>query len=70
MAVIWERSGEAFYADIDAADGTRHHLIVERMPAGGWDWSVWWQTDGTRGVHSGPADSVQEAMRKAEAAAT
>ena len=32
MAVIWERSGEAFYADPDAADGTRYHLIVEKLP--------------------------------------
>jgi hypothetical protein len=31
MAVVWERSGEAFYADVEAADGTRYDLIVERL---------------------------------------
>jgi hypothetical protein len=70
MAVVWERSGEAFYADLDAEDGTRYHLIVERLPGGEWDWSVWRRNDGTRGVHTGVADTVQEAMRAAQQAAT
>jgi hypothetical protein len=70
MAVVWERSGEAFYADIDDADGTRYHLIVESLPGGGWDWAVWRQTDGTRETHSGTAGTVQDAMRAAEEAAT
>jgi hypothetical protein len=68
MAVVWERSGEAFYADLDTADGTRYHLIVEMLPGGGWDWSVWRQNDGTRGVHTGFAVTAQEAMRAAERA--
>jgi hypothetical protein len=70
MAVVWERSGEAFYADVDAADGSRYHLIVERLPGGGWDWSAWRQNDGARGVHNGVAGTAQEAMRASEQAAT
>jgi hypothetical protein len=70
MAVIWERSGEAFYADLDAADGTRYHLIVEKLPRGEWDWSVWRQNDGSRGIHTGTAGTVQEAMQAAERAAS
>ena len=68
MAIVWERSGGAFYADADAAGGDRYHLIVEDLPGGGWHWSVFLQTDGSRNVHSGTAGTAQEAMRAAEAA--
>ena len=68
MVVVLERSGEAFHADTDAADGTRYHLIVEKLPGGGWDWSGWRQNAGTRGTQSGTADTAQEAMRAAEQA--
>jgi hypothetical protein len=68
MAIVWERSGDAFHADTEAADGSRYHLIVERLPDGGeWDWSVWRQNDGPRAAQHGTADTVQEAMREAEA---
>jgi hypothetical protein len=70
MAVVWERSGEAFYADVEAADGTRYYLIVERLPAGEWDWSVWRQGNDWRGAHSGTGRTAQEAMRQAEEATT
>ena len=56
MPVVWERSGEAFYADVEVADGSRrYYLIVERLLQGGWDWSVWRQRDGWRSASSGTA---------------
>jgi hypothetical protein len=70
MAIVWERSDEAFYADIEAADGKRYYLIVESLAGGGWDWSVLRQRDDWRGVHHGTAGTAQEAMRQAEEAAT
>ena len=70
MAVIWERSGEAFYADVETADGTCYYLIAERLPGGGWDWSAWSQRNGWRSEHHGAARTAQEAMREAEQAAT
>jgi hypothetical protein len=66
MSVVWESSGEAFYAHVEATDGTRNSPIVEPLPAGGWDWSVWRQGNGWRGAHSGTARTAQEAMREAE----
>jgi hypothetical protein len=68
MAVVWELNGDTFYADSETADGTRCHLIVERLPAGGWDWSVWRRTDGNRIVRSGAAETAREAMQQAEEA--
>ena len=55
---------------LDTADGTRYHLIVEKLPRGEWDWSVWRQNDGSRGIHTGTAGTVQEAMQAAERAAS
>jgi hypothetical protein len=69
MAVVWERSGEAFYADVEAADGNRYYLIVEGLTAGEWDWSVWHQRNGWRGSRNGTARTAHEAMREAERAA-
>ena len=70
MAVVWERSGEAFYADVEAGDGNRYYLVAERLPGGGWDWSAWAQRNDWRGLHHGTARTAREAMREAEQAAT
>jgi hypothetical protein len=44
MPVVWERSGEAFYATSqDDQSGERCCLVVDALPNGGWDWSVWRQ---------------------------
>ena len=70
MPVVWERSGEAFYATADTTQsGERYYLIVEELPKGGWDWSVWRQRDNWRVVRNGTAKAAQEAMWAAEEAA-
>jgi hypothetical protein len=69
MAVVWERSGDAFFAIVD--HGTdRYYLTAEELSGGGWDWSAWSQRYGWRIVRNGIADTVQEAMRNAEQALT
>jgi hypothetical protein len=69
MAVVWERSGDAFFATVEhGAD--RYYLTAEELPGGGWDWSAWSQRNGWRSVRNGTADTAQEAMREAEHAAT
>ncbi len=41
MALIWEKSGDAFYARAtERAGEVRFHLIVERSGYH-WDWAVW-----------------------------
>jgi hypothetical protein len=61
---------EALYAAvIGGRDGTRYHLIVERLPnADGWDWTVWRPGDAPASARHGVATSAVEAMRAAEAA--
>ena len=69
MTVIWERSGNAYYAVIrDPADEVQFRMIVE--PAGdGWDWSTWRPGSDQRVAGYGVAKTVQDAMREAEGAA-
>jgi hypothetical protein len=70
MAVIWEKSGDAFYADVEAADGSHIHMSVEELPrAAGWEWLVWHQRNGMRVMGHGVAGTAQDAMQAAEAAA-
>ena len=48
--------------------GARHHLVVEALPLGGWDW-VAWAADGPRRCLDGTAGSLQDAMQAAARAA-
>ena len=42
MAVKWDRREDrAHWATAYALDGSRVHLVVEKLPHGGWDWAVW-----------------------------
>ena len=68
MIIVWEQSGEAFYATETSQSGEKHYLIVEKLPKGGWDWSVWRQRDSWRIARNGTANTAQEAMRAAERA--
>ena len=68
MSVVWERSGESFYADAELASGAKIYVIVERLPDGGWDWAVWRSGDGWTVSHHGVADTAREGMRAAERA--
>jgi len=70
MVLVWERSGDTFYAEIEAlAGGFRYSLIVEKMPLAGWGWSVLREVKGAwRLTQNGIAGTAQEAMREAEQA--
>lgn len=48
--------------------GARHHMVVEALPLGGWDW-VAWSADGPRRSLDGTACSRQDAMEAAARAA-
>jgi hypothetical protein len=68
MTVIWEQSGEAYYATVTAPSGeVAFHLIVESV-GGYWDWAVWRPDEGRNAARHGIAATVQEAMREAERA--
>jgi hypothetical protein len=68
MAVVWEQSGDAFFATVEQGV-KRFHLSVDELPGGGWDWAVWVQRNGWRIVRNGTASTAQEAMQEAERAA-
>jgi hypothetical protein len=70
MPVVWEKSGEAFYATSERdQSGERYYLVVDVLPNGGWNWSVWRQGDDWRIAVNGTAPTARDAMRAAEAAA-
>jgi hypothetical protein len=69
--MVWERSGRAFHATVEAPSGSvLFHLIVEELPDGAWDWAVWHPGGPSSPGQHGVATSVQEAMRAAKEAAT
>jgi hypothetical protein len=69
MATVWEQSGDAYYATVQVQDGDRYHMTIDKLPRGGWEWSVWRQGDNWHLARKGTADTAQEAMGAAEAAA-
>ena len=69
MPVVWEQSGDAFFATAETTrNGERYYLVIDQLPRGGWDWSVWRQGDSWRLARNGTADTAQEAMKRAEEA--
>jgi hypothetical protein len=65
--MIWERSGEAFHATVEAPSGeVRFRLVVERLPDQRWDWVVWRPEDPATLARHGTATSAQAAMQEAE----
>ena len=63
--MIWERSGNTYYAAIQGADAAiAFYLIVEPIPSGEWDWTAWRPGD-DMAAH-GVAQTVQDAMKQAE----
>jgi hypothetical protein len=67
--LIWEFDGDAYLATIETAPGRiRFRLVVERSN-GSWDWSVWNPRSPDISARHGVADTAQEAMKAAEAAA-
>jgi hypothetical protein len=68
--MIWERSGEAYYAVGETHLGdSRFYLVVERLPGQAWDWSVYCAGVSPEMAMSGMADTVHSAMRAAESVA-
>jgi hypothetical protein len=68
VTVIWERSGEAYYATLtEPSDEIGFHLIVE-SDRDRWDWAVWRPGEKPQTSRHGVADTVQNAMQDAERA--
>ena len=69
MAVKWNRRDDrAYWATAYALDGSLIHLVVEKVPEGGWDWAAWRNAQpGDR--HSGASANAFSAMAFAEGAA-
>ena len=68
--VIWERSGEAYYATVAGPAGeTLFHLIVE-SDGDRWDWAVWRPGEDRDQARHGRAVMLHGAMWDAEQAAT
>jgi hypothetical protein len=69
VTVIWERSGQAYYATITGPVGeVRFHLVVEPNSER-WDWVAWRPGETRRLARIGHAGTVQGAMSEAESAA-
>ena len=70
MALVWEKTGEAFYATVASPAGEpRFYLVVESLGAG-WDWAVWRPGEGQSDARRGRAVTRHGAMWDAERAAT
>jgi hypothetical protein len=65
--MLWERDGDAFYADISDLSGTvSFRLAVEAAPDGSWTWTVWRPGDPPTLARYGIAGTAREAMQLAE----
>jgi hypothetical protein len=70
MTLIWERSGDVYYATVRAPVGeARVHLVVE-SDGNRWDWTAWRPGEDLHEARRGVAGTVQEAMWDAERAAS
>jgi hypothetical protein len=68
--MIWEKSGDAYYAVVADIEGRPiARLIADPCPGGGWDWAAWSEGVKPANERSGTARTAQEAMRAAEQAA-
>ncbi len=68
IRAAWEREVEGFFAASQAWRGGNCHLIVEQLPASGWDWVVWASASGNQCLY-GTANTAEEAKHAAEHAA-
>lgn len=68
--MVWEKSGQAYYATVLGPDDVpRFNLVVERLPEGLWDFTVWRPGDEPELAVRGVARTASEAIRLAELAA-
>jgi hypothetical protein len=68
MAVVWERSGDGYYATVNGpSDEIQFHLTVEKYNDR-WDWAMWRPGQDKHTAAHGLADTVHEAMQAAELA--
>lgn len=64
MTLIWERSGNVYYATVRGPVGeARVHLVVE-SDGSRWDWTVWRPGEDLHEARHGVAGTVQDAMRE------
>ena len=68
--MLWERSGSAYHATIEDADGrVLYRLIVEELPDGTWDWAVWESGGRSFEGRHGISATIHDAIQAAETAA-
>jgi hypothetical protein len=69
MSLIWERSGQAYYAAVrdDLSGEVRFRLIVERSTSA-WDWAAWRPGQDQSGARVGTTMTLHGAIREVERA--
>ena len=68
--LIWERDGATYYARAENVEtGTVCYLVVEPLPAGGWDWQVWRKSRDAKPAWRGVTLTCADAMNAAECVA-
>lgn len=65
-ATPWNKLDDSLFATVASRRrGTRYHLLAERLPGDGWDWTVWRAGDCPDCAQHGYAPSPKTAMAAA-----
>jgi hypothetical protein len=65
MSISWQGERGGLMWSTGSVQGVRFRLVVEQLPAGGWDWTVW--RDGEFQPRYGLAETASAATSRAEA---
>jgi hypothetical protein len=56
---------DILFATVSRLRGMRYHLLAERLPEGGWDWTTWRAGDNPNSAQHGRALTAKAAMAAA-----
>jgi hypothetical protein len=66
MLTPWNNRDETLFATVASRHrGTRYHLLAERLPKDGWDWTAWRAGDSPDTAQHGYASSAKTALAAA-----
>ena len=69
MLTPWHNvDGTLFATAASRHRGTRYHLLAERLPGDGWDWTAWRAGDSPGNAQHGCAPTAEAAMAAARGA--
>lgn len=68
MLIPWNTDDTLFANVASRNRGTRYHLLAERLPGDGWDWTAWRAGDSPDSALHGYALSAKSAMAAARGA--